>query len=164
MRLKLQEVIRTPGLSLPFDFELDLSGMEFYGLHPIVHPIRVRGQVRNAAGALMLEGEASTVLSLLCDRCGKPFEREKTVPFSTLLATELEDEDSDDILLLNGAELDMDEVASTAFILAMDTKNLCFEDCRGICPGCGVDLNEENCRCRPETDPRLAALKQLLDK
>lgn len=164
MRLKLQDVIRTPGLTLPFDYELNLSDLEFNGQRPVVNPLRVCGTVRNAAGALMLEGEVSTVLSLTCDRCGIPFEREKMVPLSTLLATELEDEDSDDILLLDGTDLDLDEVASTAFILAMDTKNLCFEDCRGICPGCGANLNEELCRCRPEIDPRLAALAQLLDK
>ena len=76
----------------------------------------------------------------------------------------LEDEENDDILLLDGTELDLDEVVTEAFVLAMDTKNLCSDDCKGLCAGCGVNLNEEPCRCRPEVDPRLAALAQLLDK
>ena len=59
--------------------------------------------------------------------------------------------------------VDLDELAQTAFILAMDTKNLCSEDCKGLCAKCGADLNLGPCGCRPEVDPRLAALAQLLD-
>ena len=58
----------------------------------------------------------------------------------------------------------MGELARTAFILGMDTKTLCSEDCKGICPGCGVNLNQGSCTCKKETDPRLAALAKLLEK
>ena len=58
--------------------------------------------------------------------------------------------------------LDLDEAVTTAFVLAMDTKNLCSEDCKGLCPKCGADLNLGPCGCRPEADPRWAALAQLL--
>ena len=165
MRLDLKDIIHVPGGACPFDYQMDLSGLEFHGERPIREPVTVRGEVRNRGGALLLEGTASTTLSLTCDRCGKPFQREKTVPLETLLATELSDERSDDeIVLLDGDELDLDEVAATAFILAMDSKDLCSEDCKGICPGCGADLNVEPCRCRPEVDPRLAVLAQLLER
>ncbi|WP_294474931.1 DUF177 domain-containing protein [uncultured Intestinimonas sp.] len=165
MRLNLKEIIHVPGGVCPFDYQLDLSGLDFSGAHPIDRPVAVRGQVRNMAGALLLEGTASTTLHLTCDRCGKPLAREKVVPLETLLATELSDERSDDeIVLLEGDEVDLDEVAATAFVLAMESKNLCSEDCKGLCPGCGADLNVEACRCRPEVDPRLAALAQLLEQ
>ncbi|NLF35111.1 MAG: DUF177 domain-containing protein [Clostridiales bacterium] len=164
MRLDLREIIQVPGGNVPFSFALDLSGLDFYGAKPIAHPILVEGQVRNRAGVLELSGKASTVLELACDRCGQPFRREKTVPLDTLLATELAGEDHGDIVLLDGTELDLDELATSAFVLAMDSKNLCQEDCKGLCPGCGVDLNHAPCRCRREMDPRLAALAQLLDK
>ena len=76
----------------------------------------------------------------------------------------MENEDSeDDIILLDGNELDLDEVVTTAFVLAMDTKNLCSEDCKGLCAKCGADLNLGPCGCRPDVDPRWAALAQLLD-
>ena len=44
----------------------------------------------------------------------------------------------------------------------MDSKLLCRPDCKGICPRCGKNLNEGACSCRPEIDPRLAVLGQLL--
>ena len=91
-------------------------------------------------------------------------EDEKVVVLDSLAAQELENEENDDILLLNGTELDLDEAVSTAFILAMDTKNLCSDDCKGLCAKCGADLNLGPCGCGPDVDPRLAALAQLLDK
>ena len=50
------------------------------------------------------------------------------------------------------------------FVLHLDTKNLCSPDCKGLCPGCGADLNREPCRCKKEVDPRLAKLAQLLEE
>ena len=164
MRLNLREIIVTPGAVLPFAFQLDLSDQEFGGEHPICEPVRVTGQVCNRAGALELQAEAATNLHLTCDRCAAPFVREKKLSYETLLATELEDEENDEILLLDGDELDVGEAVATAFILGMDTKKLCSEDCKGLCASCGANLNEGPCRCKPAADPRLAVLAQLLDK
>ena len=164
MRLDLRPILRTPGASLPFRFELDLSGLDFYGEKPFAHPVRVSGTVRNMAGALQLEGTAETTMELACDRCLKPFVRELALPVSTLLAEELEDEENDEIVLLEEGAVDLDEVFTTALVLSMDAKHLCSEDCRGLCPTCGADLNEGPCGCRKEPDPRFAALAQLLDK
>ena len=84
--------------------------------------------------------------------------------YDTLLAFELANGESDDIVLLNkDGELELDELMREVFLLEMDTKNLCSEDCKGLCPGCGVDLNVESCRCKREIDPRLAKLAQLLE-
>jgi uncharacterized protein len=164
MRLNLQAIIHVPGAAIPFAFQMDLSAQEIYGERPIQEPLSVSGTVRNSAGVLMLEGEATAELELVCDRCMKPFRRVKKVPLKFLLAQELAGEEVDEIVLLDGEELDVGELAFTAFILEMDTKNLCSEDCKGLCPGCGANLNEEACRCKPEVDPRWAALSQLLDK
>ena len=165
MRLDLRDVILVPDAEKSFQCQVDLSDLEFYGRKPIVRPVLAQGSVVNHAGALVLNGTARSELDLVCDRCGKEFSREKVVPLDMLLADTLEQEDSEDeIFLLNGNELDLDELVTTAFVLAMDTKNLCSEDCKGLCAKCGADLNLGPCGCRPEVDPRLAALAQLLDK
>ena len=163
MRLDLKNIIHVPEASKSFQFQMDLSELEFYGKHLITRPVQVEGSVTNHAGALVLEGTASSLLDLVCDRCGKEYSREKVVELDCLLAAELEDEEHDEIYLLDGNEVDLDEVAGTAFILAMDTKNLCSDNCKGLCAKCGADLNNGPCGCRPEVDPRLAALAQLLD-
>ena len=165
MRLDLRDVILVPDAEKSFQCQVDLSDLEFYGRKPIVRPVLAQGSVVNHAGALVLNGTARSELDLVCDRCGKEFSQEKVVALDMLLADELEQEDSEDeIFLLDGNELDLYELVTTAFVLAMDTKNLCSEDCKGLCAKCGADLNLGPCGCRPEVDPRLAALAQLLDK
>ena len=164
MVIDVRPILHTPGKRLDFRFDLDLSDLEFDGRYPVSRPVTVEGEVRNTADLLELALTAETTLDAVCDRCGKEFSREKTVVLDSLAAQELEDEENDDILLLEGAELDLDEAAATAFILAMDTKNLCSDDCKGLCAKCGADLNLGPCGCGPDVDPRLAALAQLLDK
>ena len=163
MRLDLRDIIYTPDAQKTFQFQLDLSDLDFYGYKPITRPILVQRSVTNHAGALVLEGTMETRLDLICDRCGKEFSRDKVVKLDSLVAQELEDEENDDILLLEGTELDLDQAATEAFVLAMDTKNLCSDDCKGLCAKCGANLNLGPCGCKPEVDPRLAALAQLLD-
>lgn len=163
MRLNLREIIHVPGASLPFAFSLDLSQTDFYGAFPISRPVEVSGRVTNHAGALALEGEVKSLLDLTCDRCVEGFTREKTVPLRCLLATELEGEEEDDLVLLDGEELDVGDLAASAFILDMDIKNLCSENCAGLCAGCGANLNREPCRCKPQGDPRWGVLSRLLD-
>ena len=164
MLLDVRKIINAPGERIAFQFDLDLSDVDFGGRRPVQNPVVVAGDVRNVAGMLLLTFEASTVLKSVCDRCLKPFDQPKTVRYETMLAEELEDEDSDDILLLEDGAVDLGELARTVFILEMDTKTLCSEDCKGICPGCGVDLNQGTCVCKRDVDPRWAVLAQLLDR
>lgn len=163
MRLDLRSIIHQPGASIPFSFSLDLSKEDFFGEQPITHPVQVSGSVANIAGMLVLEGQAVSQLDLICDRCMAPFSREKAVKLSYLLAERLEGEEDEALVLLEDGAVELGELAYTAFILDMDTKHLCSEDCKGLCPGCGVDLNRESCRCKKQPDPRWAALQQLLD-
>ena len=78
-------------------------------------------------------------------------------------ARELQNEESDEIVLLEDGKTDAGELARTAFILGMDSKTLCSEDCKGLCPRCGADWNLGPCSCKKEPDPRLAALASLLE-
>lgn len=164
MLLDVRKLINAPGERMPFQFELDLSDVDFGGLYPIQNPVVVTGDVRNTAEMLLLQFTASSTLRSVCDRCLKEFDQDKAVSAEFLLAEELENEDNDDIVLLEDGCVDVGELARTAFILGMDTKTLCSEDCKGICPGCGVNLNQGSCTCKREVDPRLAVLAKLLEK
>lgn len=164
MLLDVKKIINAPGERIEFRFEMDLSDVDFGGRYPAQKPVVVTGDVRNVAGMLLLTFTAETILHAVCDRCLKEFEREKTVHYETMVATVLEDEDNDDILLAKDGIIDLDELARTTFILEMDAKTLCSEDCKGICPNCGVNLNQGNCTCHKETDPRLAVLAKLLQQ
>ncbi|MCQ2447873.1 MAG: DUF177 domain-containing protein [Oscillibacter sp.] len=163
MLIQVKSILHTPGKHLDFHFEMDLSDVEFAGRYPISRPVIVEGEVRNRADVLYLELTAQTTLDAVCDRCGKAFLQEKVVPFRCILAEEVQNEDSDEIVLLEDDQVDVGELARTEFILEMDTKTLCSEDCKGLCPRCGADLNLGPCSCKKEVDPRLAVLAKLLE-
>lgn len=164
MRLDLRDMIHRPGAVKDFAYELDLSKVRHFRERPFSRLVKVSGVVRNAAGALELVGAAETVLDVVCDRCLKPITVELHVSVETLLAEELEGEENDEIVLLDKGTVELDEIFSTACILDLDSKHLCREDCKGLCPTCGKDLNEGPCGCGKELDPRLAVLAKLLDK
>ena len=82
-----------------------------------------------------------------------------------MLSEEKQNEDNEDIVLLEQGEfVDAEDLARTAFILGMDTKTLCSEECKGLCPRSGADLNLGPCSCKKDVDPRLAALAKLLEQ
>lgn len=164
MLLSLSNIIRTPDSVLPFQTSLELRDLRFGDSYPLQEPIAAEGTVRNTAGVLLLDAELKTNLHGVCDRCAADFERNVTVPVHVVLVRELENEDEADewTFLLKDDCADLDEILSTAFVLNMDSKLLCKPDCKGLCFRCGKNLNDGDCACRPETDPRLAVLGQLL--
>ena len=163
MLLDVRSILHTPGKRLEFQFELDLTDVEFFGRYPVTESVKVRGEVKNTADILDLDLTAQTVLDAMCDRCGKEFRQDKVVSYSCILAEEIQNEDNDESVLLEDGKVDVEDLARTAFILEMDTKTLCSEDCKGLCARCGADLNLGPCSCKKEVDPRLAALAKLLE-
>ena len=163
MKLDLREIIDIPGASLPFDCALDDGNLSFPSVANYHRPPVARGIIKNSAGAMSLIGELSAGITAVCDRCGDFFELEKTLPLDAPLATGLIDEDNADIFALEGDTLNLSCVLETCFILAMDAKFLCREDCAGLCERCGSNLNHGKCSCGAKLDPRLAVLEQLLD-
>ena len=165
MLLDVSKLKNEPGGTLAFEVSLDLSDLAFCGDCRAAEPVCAVGSVRNTAGVFVLSGELTTTLEGVCDRCAKPIRRSITLPMQAVLADELANDDGEEdpwLFLLDGDCADLDEIVTTTFVLGMDTKFLCRDDCKGLCPTCGKDLNLGPCDCQPEPDSRLAVLKQLL--
>jgi uncharacterized protein len=73
---------------------------------------------------------------------------------------EVREEDLD-VFPFDGEKLDLEPLFREQFILAIPFAPVCREDCKGLCPQCGTDLNSGTCACEKPIDPRLAALKGL---
>ena len=163
MRLNLREIIEVPGGSVPFHCELDTQGLDFPSVLEYKSKPQAEGRVYNEAGVLHLEGTLKAAMTCVCDRCGSLFDSVKLTQLQATIVEE-EAEDHPEFFVLDGDEIDLDEILSTLFILDMDMKFLCREDCKGLCSTCGKNLNLGPCGCRKEIDPRFAVLEQLLDK
>ena len=161
--MNLHELLLNPGSRLPFRCELSTDRLDFPAVLSYTAVPVGEGFIVNNAGALTLRGTLSAAMRCVCDRCAAEFDREVSYPLDIPLASELQDEENPDYFLLEGDELDLEELLETVFILNMDTRFLCREDCKGLCSRCGKNLNEGPCDCRTESDPRLAVLEQLLD-
>ena len=133
-------------------------------LQPFTHPVRVTGKIENRAGVVRLVFSVKSVLSLQCDRCLKAFEKAMDYSFSHIIVRELsntDDEEFDYVVCADGM-LDLEELARADLMLELPTKVLCREDCKGLCPKCGKDLNLGSCDCKTkDIDPRWQALSDL---
>ncbi len=161
MQIDIKQLRNGTCTSVPFDFTLDISDIE----QTAKSPVHVGGEVRSRAGVIFLSMTVEGTRNLVCDRCAKEFTRETSVPFETIVVDHLDNDDVyDDIIVCEGDELELSDLAVSVFILGFESKNLCRDDCKGLCPKCGADLNEQACSCKDEQiDPRLEILAKLLD-
>ena len=166
MLLGLSKIIDCPGASVPFSASVDLSDLQFGTSYPVSEPVVAEGTVRNTAGVLMMKGTIRTCIHGTCDRCASDFDRDMELPIDAVLVTELANEENEDewVFPLEGDSADLEDIVRTIFVLNLDSKLLCKDDCKGLCCRCGKNLNDGPCNCQKELDPRFAALKQLLEK
>ena len=166
MLLGLSKIIDCPGRSVTFSTDVDLSDLRYGNSYPVTEPVRAEGQVRNTAGVLVMTGTIRTTIHGTCDRCASQFQRDVELPIDVVLVTELANEENEDewVFPLEGDSADLDDIVRTVFVLDLDSRLLCKEDCKGLCCRCGKDLNDGPSSCQKELDPRFAALKQLLEK
>ena len=163
MRLNLNDIIGRPGAKKAFQFSLDLRDMSFIQIHRLNGPFPVEGEAINVAGALELRGTIRVSMICICDRCTGAIPVERAIPVTAYLTETAAEEENPDLFLLENGEVDLDDIFTTAFVLHLDSKVTCQDDCQGLCPACGANLNDGPCACKPEVDPRLAALQQLLE-
>lgn len=124
------------------------------------------------AGAdLLFEGRISGVLRGVCGRCAEEYVFSLDQPFEFVLIPDpakaerkAEELHRDDLGLsyYSGDEIDLAPLIAEQVILALPTKPLCAENCRGLCASCGANLNRESCSCvAPTEDPRMAVFRTL---
>ena len=143
---------------------LDMSDVDFAAGYPLKKPVRYSVAVSNVASVVTLKLDIEFEYSAPCDRCGVMASKEHTVTIEKSLATSLERQESDTIIVVPDMQLEVDELVYTEVILNLPSKHLCKEDCKGLCIKCGKNLNEGDCGCpKTELDPRLEKLRELLN-
>ena len=164
MILDLKKAFAAHNYKESFQFTLELGDVEFAGVKPFSKPAEVSAELRSSAGVVTLKTHCEACYKAPCDRCATNCSERILVDKEYILATEVENEDNDDILLVTEGELNLAELSRTDVLLQIPMKHLCSEDCRGLCSNCGANLNGGDCGCNvKQIDPRLAKLAELLD-
>lgn len=166
--LSLEGVLDEP---IPFAFELSYS-LAALDREPLIEisPVRLEGKVVRVEGGYLLEAELSYRGRLECSRCLAAYPFETDEQFSILLykrapvaSEELALERQDlDVSFYEQPAIAIAPIAEERIQMAVPMKPLCREDCRGLCPDCGQDLNLSACGCSAQRlDPRRNALAEL---
>lgn len=153
-----------PGEGRHLDFEVPLAPLTFSGERyeavPGLVPVRL-DLSKMTGGGYSLRLRFAAALHGPCMRCLRDAE-----PTTEVDAREIDQPGGGDELTspyVTGEELDLATWARDAFALALPAQVICREDCRGLCPVCGEDLNEAgpDHAHEPEPDPRWAKLREL---
>ena len=175
VKLDLRTLLAGELRTLRFDVQLDPPddtddpGSILYGVR-FLSPLGASGEVVNSAGYMRLRLDLSLDFVAPCARCLADvagtyrFTLEKTVATPEMLDG-LDEDKVDDFAVVEDGFLDLDEPAYALLLSEFPSRVLCREDCRGLCPICGTDLNEGSCSCKTsETDPRLSPLAAVLER
>jgi uncharacterized protein len=139
----------------------------------LTEPPEVSGRVSRSGHEVRLRGRVTARAEVDCDRCLKsvsiPVETDFDVTYvpeedyRASEAAELQEEDLS-LSVFDGETIDVDELVREQLLLALPSRALCTEECKGLCPTCGADLNAAACGCETkEVDPRWAGLKNLVN-
>jgi uncharacterized protein len=150
-----------------FVFRVEDSNLAVVQGRSFPNGIEVNTQFTVLGNDYLVKIEAKGECALICDRCGESIIKLIIGEVQTLYTFDrlkLQETNSDDIHLLSSSEKEIDirQDVFDSLILALPTKVICREDCLGLCPHCGVNLNKEECRCSKEKmDPRWNGLKNV---
>ncbi len=172
MLINLSDVFNTVGKTL--ETEIPVSGYSFEGslgsyrlLKGDAFRIKAEGIGK---GRAKVSGTAHLCFAGTCDRCLKEAPVEISISFERDFASpdfKSDDEDENEEIheFMDGFKLDSDALLYDEITVNWPVKILCREDCRGLCPVCGHDLNEGDCGCDTFVpDPRMAVLSDIFHK
>jgi len=141
------------------------------GMPDLAGALHLQGRVIKAGEEMVLHGTLRGAFNLTCSRClkelARPFEIEVSATYVQPSAEGLEvrtkgDDAEEPPLLFFGDEIDLVSGIREDLLLNVPLKPLCHDDCRGLCPQCGTDLNEGECGCNRTTiDQRLSVLREI---
>lgn len=167
MQFAIEKIKQHPDASMPVQLAAELDPAAHGYAFRLAEPLRFVGQAENlGAGLFQVQGQLQTTLQLACSRCLEPFPLPLALDFGERYAAEARPDAAGeaDIHAFTGAEIDLSEQLLNQIQLALPMQPLCRENCLGLCPRCGTNLNQSSCSCAAaEIDPRWEKLKAFMD-
>ena len=160
--LSLKRLVEGEVDHIDFDITVDASDVSD---DVVSGSARAKGRVEDHSGFITLEGVVEPALEVNCARCGNGFVYKTPVALKAKITDKVANDDEDEFLMMVDTSVDLEEFVFSTLVLELPTRFLCREDCRGICPKCGADLNTAPCSCDlTERDSRWDALKGFFDE
>ena len=172
MLINLSDVLSDQHKTVEETVRLEMEEIRLQsGTYPIISKEPVHVKVEHIRGKkLLITAETRLSVIIPCDRCLEDVKREFELNCVKHVDVGLSDaeltEELDESNFIDGYHLDVDKLLFHEILSSWPTKVLCREDCKGLCPKCGTNLNESTCNCsqEKEVDSRLSVLLTLLDE
>lgn len=164
MKIDVTPLFQRNGASVPVEFtERVENDSDYPGVVEFVEPVKIEGTLKNENEIFVLEAKGGTEVILRCDRCLAPVREELCFEIKERFAhTGREDEETE---TFSGDQIDLADFVKRGVMEVLPMKALCREDCKGLCPVCGKDLNEGDCGCDTTyRDPRFESLRALFNE
>ena len=149
--LNVSRALKSPGLSLPFEADAQISEMEVLGDPVRFEDIAVKGEVVGSSETVGVEAVVTATVHSRCARCLEAVSLPISAEMQAVFARQPDPNDPDQYAF-EGYTVDPSEAVKDALVLQLPMRFLCREDCRGLCPKCGVNLNTGSCSCREGED------------
>ena len=164
MVIDLSEIIRDIDAKINLDNDIEVESTEFMGeMFTFEKPMHIKGTITNNTKSLEFTGKVTGEMGVLCARCRKPLTVPVDFDISEVIMQDNGEEIDDDVLVISGEEIDIYDVIINSFLMNVEGKYLCNEDCKGLCSKCGADLNLGECGCdNDDIDPRWAKLAEIM--
>lgn len=166
MQLNFINLFNSSNEVIQIDCNLDFSDFEYSTYKPLKNGVNVKGKAFCKAEVAYIELKVDFDFFGICDRCAEDVEKHYSFDLNKIVVQSLEsdDVDYDNYIVVENGILDLDDLIYQEIQLFLPQKMLCKDDCKGLCMKCGKNLNLEQCDCKKDVDPRMAALLQLLDE
>lgn len=167
MIIDVSSVLKETGGKTAVEGTVELPDVELYGNScKFSEPVSISGSISNNGKTLVLDADCGGAVTTRCARCAK--EIRKDIAFhinEALVQGEKKTDEFEDIIVFEKNDVNIDEIVYNNFIINSPARYLCKDDCKGLCPKCGADLNEGECGCgEDDIDPRWAALAEMINK
>jgi uncharacterized protein len=165
MVIDITDILMEVGLAKDFEGYLSLEDFVYQGdnIH-FEKPFYVEGTVVNGGEFVMLSAHVQGHAALQCGICTEPYDYTADNEIQINLKP-IPDEDDPDIYVYSNNLIHLDDIIIREFILKLPVQRRCSVGCKGLCPYCGVNLNNEECQCTDEDrqpiDNRLRILKDF---
>ena len=148
MALDIGRALKNPGQVYPFKAAVTLPEMEVLSDPVRFDGIEVEGEFFCTGDhRVSLRAEASATVNSRCCRCLEPVQAAERVHIDALYAKQ-PDPDDPDLYGFEGNALELEDAVKDALLLELPMRFLCKPDCKGLCPVCGVNLNQQTCTCQ----------------
>jgi uncharacterized protein len=157
LKINIEQIKEDLGAMMEVEETVELENKEIRGQEiNFIAPCELELMIINSEDEYVVTGQGELSLRVNCTRCLDLFDMPLTFKFETEVAKEE---------LENDKEIDLSDSLWEQIRVNLPMKTVCQDDCQGLCPSCGADLNHEECDCyKHELDPRMAKLGQLLDE